>query len=155
MRIDHAPTSRYTKEVTLFSGGGGLVSTAMDYLRFSQMLLNGGELEGARILSPKTIELMTQDHCEGIPPGGGPIQLPNESRGFGLGFGVMKNLAASAITGSVGSYGWGGAAGTYFIVDPKEEMVSLLMIQLMPYNHLKAREKFQTMVYQAVMESIK
>lgn len=150
--IDHPKNSKYTKEVSLFSGGGGLVSTAMDYLRFSQMLLNGGELDGVRLLSPKTIELMTQDHTKGISQAGGPIALPGRGLSFGLGFSVTTDLAASRILGSEGSYGWGGAAGTFFRIDPKEDMIILLMIQLMPYNHLRAREKFQTMVYQAVIE---
>lgn len=150
--IDHASTSRYTKEVTLFSGGGGLVSTTNDYLRFSQMLLNGGELDGVRLISPKTLELMVQDHTKGIEHQGGPIVLPSRGTGFGLGFAVTKDLAGTAELGSKGAYGWGGAAGTFFRIDPEEELVYLLMIQLMPYNHLQAREKFQTMVYQAIIE---
>ncbi|MEZ5042810.1 MAG: serine hydrolase domain-containing protein [Saprospiraceae bacterium] len=150
--IDHPETSRYTKEVTMFSGGGGLVSTTMDYMRFSQMLLNGGELDGARILSPKTIELMTKDHTQGITHAGGPIVLPGKGISFGLGFSVTTDLAATEAIGSEGSYGWGGAAGTFFRIDPKEDMIILLMIQLMPYNHLQARETFQTMVYQAIIE---
>jgi len=150
--IDHPSTSRYTKTVTLFSGGGGLVSTSMDYLRFSQMLLNGGVLDGVRILSPKTIELMTKNHTKGLTHAGGPIVLPARGTDFGLGFAVTTDLAATEITGSDGAFGWGGAAGTYFRVDPQEDLVYLLMIQLMPYNHLKAREQFQTMVYQALVE---
>ena len=151
--IDHPSDSRYTKTVTLFSGGGGLVSTSIDYLRFSQMLLNGGVLEGARILSPKTIELMTKNHTKGLSHAGGPIVLPARGTDFGLGFAVTTDLAATEITGSKGAYGWGGAAGTFFRVDPHEDLVYLLMIQLMPYNHLKAREQFQTMVYQAIIEN--
>jgi len=150
--LDHPNESRYTKEVTLFSGGGGLISTTTDYLRFSQMLLNGGQLDGNRLLSPKTIELMTQDHTRNTPHAGGPIVLPNEGIAFGLGFQVTKNLAATARTGSVGTYGWGGAAGTVFRIDPKEELIYIMMIQLMPYNHLKAREKFETMVYQTIVD---
>ena len=152
MTIDHPSFSPYTKKVSHFSGGGGLVSTTGDYLLFCQMLLNGGELKGERILSPKTIELMTKDHCKGLEHHGGPVVLPAKGTGFGLGFAVTEDLAASQITGSKGAYGWGGAAGTYFRIDPQEDMIFIMMIQLMPYNHLKAREKFHTMVYQAIIE---
>lgn len=150
--IDHPSNSRYTKEVTLFSGGGGLVSTTNDYLRFSRMLLNKGKLDEVRLLSRKTIELMTVDHCKGIPYTAGPVVLPAKGTGFGLGFSVTNTLANTETTGSVGAFGWGGAAGTYFKVDPKEELIYIMMIQVMPYNHLQAREKFQTMVYQAIID---
>ena len=151
-KIDYAPTSRYTKEVTFLSGGGGLVSTSSDYLRFSQMLLNGGTLDGNRVLSRKTIELMTQDHSENINHHGGPLVLPGGGNTFGLGFAVVTDLARTANTGSEGSFGWGGAAGTFFRVDPQENLVYLLMIQLMPYDYLQARELFQTMVYQSIID---
>ncbi len=150
--IDHPAKSRYTKTVTMFSGGGGLVSTTNDYLLFSQMLLNGGELNGHRLLSPKTIELMTKSHTNGISHAGGPIALPGDGNHFGLGFSVVTDLAGTARTGSEGTFGWGGAAGTFFRIDPKEELIYVMMIQLMPYSHLQAREKFQTMVYQAIVE---
>lgn len=150
--IDHPKRSRYTRNVSLFSGGGGLVSTSYDYLRFCHMLLNGGQLEGKRLLSPKTIELMTLDHLVDISYGGFGIHLPSSGLGFGLGFSVVKDVAATGATGSTGTYGWGGAAGTYFGIDPQEELIYLLMIQLRPYSHLKAREKFRTMVYQSIIE---
>jgi len=150
--IDHPSESNYTKEVTLFSGGGGLVSTTGDYLRFSRMLLNKGKLESVRLLSRKTIELMTVDHCKDIPYTQGPVVLPAKGTGFGLGFAVTNTLANTEMTGSEGAFGWGGAAGTYFRIDPKEELIYIMMIQLMPYNHLQAREKFQTMVYQAIID---
>lgn len=151
--IDHPSMSKYCKKVTLFSGGGGLASTAPDYLAFSKMLLNGGTLNGKTILGPKTIELMTQDHCTEIAySGNGPVVLPAMGHGFGLGFTMTTDLAGSAALGSEGAYGWGGAAGTYFRIDPKEDMIYIMMIQLMPYNHLQAREKFQTLVYQAIVD---
>lgn len=151
--IDHPSMSKYCKDVTLFSGGGGLASTAFDYLAFSKMLLNGGTLNGQTILGPKTIELMTQDHCTEIPYSGfGPINLPGNGHGFGLGFTMTTDLAGSAALGSEGAYGWGGAAGTYFRVDPKEELIYIMMIQIMPNDHLQAREKFQTLVYQAIVD---
>ena len=150
--IDHPSSSKYTKKVTLFSGGGGLVSSTSDYLKFCQMLLNGGQFNGTRFLSPKTIELMTTDHTVGIPYARGPVVLPAKGNGFGLGFSMVNDLAASGIVGSKGIYGWGGAAGTVFRIDPEEELIYIMMIQVMPYNHLQAREKFQTMVYQAIIE---
>ena len=78
--------------------------------------------------------------------------MPTAGSGFGLGFAITKNLAYSGNTGSLGAYGWGGAAGTYFSIDPEEDLILLLMIQLMPYNHLQAREKFHTMVYQSIID---
>lgn len=150
--IDAPSFSPYCKEVTFFSGGGGLASTAEDYLRFCQMLIRGGELEGERLLSPKTIELMTQDHSAHSAHHGGPVVMPTNGTGFGLGFAVTKNLADTNLTGSLGSYGWGGAAGTYFRIDPEEDLILLFMIQLMPYNQLKAQEKFHTMVYQSIVD---
>lgn len=149
---DHPSKSRFAKKVSMFSGGGGLLSTTEDYYKFCQMLLNGGELNGHRLLSPKTIELMTQDHVEGIKNGGRGIGLPSASTGFGLGFSVTKNLAATNNLGSTGAYGWGGAAGTYFRIDPKEDLIIIQMIQLMPYSHLNHRNEFHTLVYQAIVE---
>ena len=150
--IDHPSMSKYCKEVTMFSGGGGLVSTMNDYLRFCQMLLNEGMLDGARLISPKTLELMTGDHTQNTPHAGGPIALPGRGTAFGLGFSVTTDLASTELLGSNGAYGWGGAAGTVFRIDPQENMAMVMMIQVMPYAHLQAREKFQNLVYQAVME---
>ena len=149
---DHPSSSRFAKEVTMFSGGGGLLSTTQDYYRFCQMLLNGGFLDGKRIMSPKSIELMTQDHVSDLEHQGGPVRYPNKAEGFGLGFSVTKNLAETNQLGSEGSYGWGGAAGTYFRIDPKEKMIIIQMIQLMPYNHLQHQTEFHNLVYQAIFE---
>ncbi len=150
--IDHPSMSKYCKEVKMFSGGGGLVSTTNDYLRFCQMLLNKGELNGVRLISPKTLELMTSDHTKNTPHAGGPIVLPARGTAFGLGFSVTTDLGATEMLGSVGAYGWGGAAGTYFRIDPQEDLAILMMIQVMPYNHLQARERFHNLVYQAIVE---
>ena len=111
-----------------FSGAGGLFSTAEDYSRFSQMLLNGGSYNDARLLSRKTIELMTENHI-------GDLALWPDLAGyrFGLGFRVLKDVGASGYLGSVGSYGWGGAYGSYLWIDPKEDMFGVLMVQLRPY----------------------
>lgn len=150
--IDHPSTSSYCKEVVMFSGGGGLVSTTKDYLQFCQMLLNKGTLNGVQFVSPKTLALMTSAHTQGTPHAGGPIVLPARGTAFGLGFSVTTDLAQTEMLGSEGAYGWGGAAGTYFRIDPKEDMAILMMIQVMPYAHLQAREKFHNLVYQAVVE---
>ena len=130
-----------------FSGAGGLVSTAQDYARFSQMLLTGGQLDGNRLLSRKTIDLMTSNHI-------GRLKLWDNLRGyrFGLGFRVLTDLGESANLGSLGSYGWGGAFGTIFWIDPKEDMFGILMIQLRPYDHVNIRQDFQTMATQAIIE---
>lgn len=148
--MDKPATSQYTKEVTFFSGGGGLISTATDYMRFCQMLLNGGELHGARILSPKTIELMTTNHLtENMRSGLGEAVGAAANFGFGLGFGVVIDLASTGIVGSVGSYNWGGAAGTVFWIDPKEELAAVAMIQLMGRRDVPLRSTFQILTYGA------
>ena len=116
------------EDVTLFSGGGGLVSTAYDYLRFAEMLRNGGALNGKRLLSPKIIDFMTSNHVaaldENMYPG-------SPGLGFGLGFEIVTNPAALGLLSSVGEYSWSGAAGTLFWIDPVENIVSITMIQLM------------------------
>ncbi len=135
------------------NGAGGLFSTATDYLRFSQMLLNGGALDGVRLLGRKTVELMTTDH---LPPG---VTLPVtfsgtyrlEGYGFGLGVRVRTDLAASKMPGSLGEYGWGGAHGTYVLIDPREELVALFMPQLLGSGYHPIRRQFNTAVYQALV----
>lgn len=131
----------------LEAGGGGLVSTAMDYARFAQMLLNGGKLDGERIVSPKTLELMTSDHLGPdvkvasnlIPPG----------HGFGLGFAVRLERGMAHYPGSVGQYFWGGRAGTQFWVDPKEQLFALLMVQA-PGQREHLRVQLRNLVYAAI-----
>ena len=151
---DDPVKSHYLQPPTLISGGGGLVSKAGDYLRFCRMLINGGELDGARILSPKTIELMTMNHL----PGGKDLtqmslSLFSEANyagiGFGLGFSVTLDQAKAMIPGSVGDYSWGGAASTYFWIDPKEDLIAIFMTQLMPSTHYPVRREFRTLVYSA------
>ena len=129
------------------SGGGGLVSTARDYLRFAQMLLNGGELFGKRVLSPKTIQLMVQNHLATIPQ-------YNESSGwgFGLGFGLSLSPSKQGVTGSAGTFGWSGVAGTRFWIDPTEDIIGIFLVQTIPNNYALA-DKFKTLMYAAVEES--
>ncbi|NJN52292.1 MAG: serine hydrolase [Gammaproteobacteria bacterium] len=127
------------RDTTLFSGGGGLVSTAMDYMRFAEMLRNGGSLDGVRILSPKTVQFMTLNHLPATVSASGSGERPSVDVstfasggfGFGLGFGIVTDVAAVGTIGSPGEYSWGGAAGTIFWVDPVEDIVVIGMIQLM------------------------
>jgi CubicO group peptidase (beta-lactamase class C family) len=137
----------FTEEVSHFSGGGGLVSTAADYLRFSQMLLNGGELDGTRILGPETIELMTTDHLVEISDGRGL-----GSYGFGLGFGIGLEQGISGRMYSEGTFGWGGMAHTSFWVDPQEELIGVFLTQLLPDAPLPYSDLFVPVVYQAIVD---
>ena len=145
--IDAPATSRYAKPTAHPSGGGGLVSSASDYMRFAQMMLNKGELDGVRLLGRKTIELMTMNH---LPHGLHPFE--DLSRGFGLGVGVVTDVAKSQTLGSVGTYGWGGAANTIFWVDPREELIGLLMLQFMPSNTYPVIPDFRVSVYQSIVD---
>jgi CubicO group peptidase (beta-lactamase class C family) len=127
-----------------FSGGAGLLSTASDYARFLQMLLHGGELDGVRILSPKTVDLMAVDHLDGIEyePG----------LGFGLGFRVTLDVGARGVPGSLGEYGWGGAYHSTYWIDPEEELVVVYFTQLIPSGGLDDHGKLRALVYQAIVE---
>ncbi len=127
------------------SGGGGLVSTASDYARFLQMFLNGGQLDGVRILSRKTVELMTADHLAGTAT---PRVAPGY--GFGLGFAVRVGLGEAMKPGSVGEYAWAGIFNTVFFVDPTEDLFAILLTQTSPYGHLSWAERFKALVYQAI-----
>ena len=140
-----SPIASYREGKTYFSGGAGLVSTARDYARFAQMLLNGGVLDGARLLSPKTMELMTASHTADLPPSG----LIGNGAQFGLGFRVVTDVATTQTLGSNGSYGWSGIYGTNFWVDPKERMVAIVMVQRYPGSPVAAA--FQPLVYQALV----
>ena len=132
---------------TLFSGGAGLRSTAQDYARFAQMLLNGGELDGARILGRKTIELMTVDHLEeGMPTG---FLSPGWS--FGLGFTVKTEAGMDGLPSSAGEYNWIGIQGTSFWVDPEEDLVGVFMVQIRPNRDITFRDQFKRLVYQALI----
>jgi CubicO group peptidase (beta-lactamase class C family) len=151
------PMRNITRENRWQSGGGGLTSTASDYLRFCQMLLNGGELDGVRIVSPKTVAHMASDH---LPPDvqygetartrfGALAPVPEMGYGFGLGFAVRKAQGMSPVPGSVGEFFWGGATGTYFWIDPQEQMVVVLMLQA-PDMRLAYRYLTRRLVYAAL-----
>jgi CubicO group peptidase (beta-lactamase class C family) len=127
-----------------FSGGAGLLSTATDYSRFLQMMLNGGQLDSRRILSRKTVELMTTSHL-------GDVSY-NPGQGFGLGFYVLENLGARGSPGSVGEFGWGGAYHTTYWVDPREELVVVHLTQLVPAGTVDDQAKVRALVYQAIVD---
>jgi CubicO group peptidase (beta-lactamase class C family) len=150
-RLLEAPaTGKYADPPAFLSGGGGLVSTVHDYVRFAQMLLNVGELDGVRLLGRKTVEFMMMNHLpEKLLPFAVNPGEPSWGYGFGLGGKVMMDPARAGILGSRGMYGWGGAASTEFWVDSEEEMIGLIMAQLMPYQPLV--EPFQVLVYQALV----
>ena len=153
-----SPESRFVKEPHVyFMGSGGLIGTAADYFRFSQMMLNGGEYNGVRLLSRKTVEFMTKNHI-------GDLQtwLPGPYTGFGLGFGVAKDIndvKEALVTNhpgplpwSPGSYYWGGAYCTIFWVDPVEELIGVFMTQVRPYSHINIRQDFIGLANQAVAD---
>jgi CubicO group peptidase (beta-lactamase class C family) len=141
----------------MFSGGGGLVSTAADYHRFTQMLLRGGELDGVRLLGRATVEYMTTNHL----PGG--VELEKIARptfsetafsgmGFGLGFSVVESPAENKVLSRPGEFAWGGAASTAFWVDPLEEITVLFFTQLLPSSTYNIRPQLKQLVYQALVD---
>ncbi len=136
--------SSMLEQLGMPSGGGGLVSTTYDYLRFCQMLLNKGTYEGQRLLSRKTVELMSSDNLGTIPG-------MSTGNGFGLGFAVSKAPGEAGMMGSVGEYNWGGAAGTKFWIDPQEDMIGIFMIQILP-NSVDYGSAFRVLAYQAVAD---
>jgi CubicO group peptidase (beta-lactamase class C family) len=155
---DDPATSSFLTKPSFISGGGGLCSTAADYLTFCRALLHGGELGGVRLLGPKTLALMTTNHL----PGG--RDLPEMSRsmfaeatyngiGFGLGFSVTMDPAKTLIPGSPGEYAWGGAATTSFWIDPAEELIAIFMTQVLPSSAYPVRRELRTMVYSAITDS--
>ncbi len=155
---DDPTTSAYLKDPLFKSGGGGLVSTAADYMRFCRMILNGGHLDGARIVSPKTLKAMMLNHL----PGGKELTEMSKSLfsesvydgvGFGLGFAVTTDLARTRTIGSLGEAFWGGMASTAFWVDPVEDLAVVFMTQLMPSSVYPIRRELRTLVYAAFEEA--
>jgi len=155
---DDPATSSFLSPPSFISGGGGLCSTAADYLTFTRALLNGGALGDVRLLSPKTVALMASNHL----PGGRDLTEMSKSLfseasyagvGFGLGFSVTMDPAKTLIAGSAGEYAWGGAASTAFWIDPVEDLVTIFMTQLLPSSAYPIRRELRTMVYAAVTDS--
>lgn len=154
--FDDGEIMDYTAGTRMESGGGGLVSTARDYVRFAEMMRAGGALDGARILSPKTVDFIAADHLPGSINAGGEgerpvVNLLNRGGGFGLGFGVVRDPVLTGVIGSPGEYSWGGAAGTIFWIDPVEEMVVVSMIQLMG-SPWPLRAELKVLTNAAIME---
>ena len=148
--LELAPASSserfFDQNLKFFSGGGGLLSTAADYLNFCQMMLNGGELNGNRLLGRKTVELMTADHLGDIPGRRG------SGYGFGLGVAVHTDPAGSGLNGSPGEYNWSGLAGTRFWIDPKEQMIGIYMMQVLPPRDPDPGLLFKQLVYQSIVD---
>jgi len=152
---DRGAESAWSRAPKLMSGGGGLVSTALDYHRFNTMLLNGGELDGARILGRKTLDLMTQNHL----PGKSDLatmskslfsEASNAGTGFGLGFAITDDVAKTMVPGSKGEFYWGGMFSTAFFVDPVERVSMVFMTQLSPSSVYPIRRELKTMIYAAM-----
>ncbi len=153
--IDDPATSRYLAPRNVNSGGGGLVSTASDYLRFCKFMLNKGELDGVRLLGRKTVELMTMNHLTGDMADMGTPRFSESTYtgiGFGLGFSVMIDPAKAYIAGTPGEYAWGGAASTAFWIDPVEDMAVVLLTQLMPSSTYPIRRELRVLTYQAIID---
>jgi len=154
--VDDPMTSSYTRPRTYFSGSGGLVSTAADYLRFCTMLRNGGELDGVRILGPRTLQLMTLNHL----PGGKDLatmaqnaaETQREGQGFGLGFAVLLDQTVAQIIGTPGEFYWGGAASTAFFVNPKEDLIMIFLTQLRPSSTYPIRRELRTTIYSSIID---
>ena len=154
--IDDPATSDFTKDPGFKSGGGGLTGTIADYMRFCEMLRRGGELDGARILGPRTLEMMHMNHLKG---GKDLTQLAlgtfsetaNEGVGFGLGFASTQGVVETGQLG-IGDYYWGGAASTIFLVDPKEDLTMVFMTQLMPSGTFNFRGQLKSLIYSAIVD---
>ena len=155
---DDPTTSTFRRTPTFLSGGGGLVSTTADYLRFCQMLANGGELDGVRILGRKTVELMTANHLPGngelrefaLPGGYGEVGF--DGTGFGLTVAVGLGPTRTQVIGSAGEYMWGGWASTAFWIDPSEELIVVFMTQLVPSGTFNVRNQLKALVYPAIVD---
>jgi CubicO group peptidase (beta-lactamase class C family) len=139
------------KRPVFLSGGGGLVSTAADYLRFARMLQGAGELDGVRLLSRKTVAFMTSDHLVQMPQASaGPGYLPGPGYGFGLGFAVRTAIGGAWTPGSVGDFHWSGLAGTYFWIDPQEDLIAIWLMQAP-----EQRDRFRQLVRNLVHASLR
>ncbi len=156
-RLDAMGNAALDANPTFLSGGGGLVSTLHDYVRFQLMLVGGGQLDGVRLLSPHTIKMMASNHL----PGGGDLEsvgrpLFAETNysgvGFGLAVSVTLNPALTKTPGSVGDYGWGGAASTWMMIDPKEDLTVMFMTQLLPSSTHPIRSQIRPLLYQALVD---
>jgi len=147
-RTTAAPQESFKRKPALLLGGAGLVSTLDDYTRFVTMLLNEGQLDGTRLLGRKTVELMRSNHLGDL----GRAGLLADGFGFGLTFAVNLGPGKSATVGSEGEYSWGGAAGTSFWIDPKEHMIGVFLVQILPSGDNTGRDQFKRLAYQALVD---
>ncbi|MBJ2136337.1 beta-lactamase family protein [Paraglaciecola chathamensis] len=147
--MENEPLGDYLSAPEIESGGGGLVSTIEDYYTFTQMLLNGGEYQGKRILGRKTVEYMRTNH---LPTSLIPFEPTSTGEGYGLAMSVTVDEQGANTMGSTGDYGWAGAASTYFRIDPKEQMIVISMTQLMPSSYFSYNKDFKNMAYQALID---
>jgi CubicO group peptidase (beta-lactamase class C family) len=153
---DDPTTSSFLSPPDFISGGGGLCSTAADYLTFCRALLNRGKLGGVRLIGPKTLALMTTNHLPGnrnLPEMSRSMFAEANGIGFGLGFAVTMDPVKTLIAGSPGEYAWGGAATTSFWIDPAEELIAIFMTQVIPSTAYPVRRELRTMVYAAITDS--
>ena len=153
--IDDPATSRFAAPRRICSGGGGLCATAADYMRFCQLMLGKGAVDGVRLLGRKTVELMTANHLRGDMGDMGQRRFSESSYegiGFGLGLSVMLDPARAQVLGTPGEYAWGGAASTAFWIDPAEEMAVILLTQLMPSTTYPIRRELRVLTYQAIVD---
>jgi CubicO group peptidase (beta-lactamase class C family) len=156
--LDDPRSSRLLRPISFHSGGGGLIGTMEDYRRFAQMLANGGELDGARVLGPRTVALMGSNHL----PGGGDLrqfiapgsygEVGFDGMGFGLTVAVNQGAVATQALGSAGEFMWGGAASTAFWVDPAEELIVVFMTQLIPSGTFDFRGQLRSLVYSSIVD---
>jgi CubicO group peptidase (beta-lactamase class C family) len=154
--IDDPADGIFSKPPSYLSGGGGLVSTAADYFRFCQMVLNGGELDGVRIVGRKTIEFMTLNHLPNNSDMAAMsvssfLQVATEGNGFGLGFSVALGAEKTEVIGSKGEYAWGGAASTAFWIDPVEDLIVIFLTQFMPSATFNFRGQLKSIIYPALL----
>ncbi|GAC03103.1 serine hydrolase domain-containing protein [Paraglaciecola chathamensis] len=147
--MENEPLGDYLSAPEIESGGGGLVSTIEDYYTFTQMLLNGGEYQGKRILGRKTVEYMRTNH---LPTSLIPFEPSSTGEGYGLAMSVTVDEQGANTMGSAGDYGWAGAASTYFRIDPKEQMIVISMTQLMPSSYFSYNKDFKNIAYQALID---
>lgn len=155
--LDDPETSPYRTRPRFFSGGGGLVSTAADYLRFCRMLAAGGELDGERIIGRKTLEAMTRNHLPehrdlSVVALGWFGEMPYAGVGFGLGFSVRQDCEKGGVVSSEGAFAWGGAASTVFWVDPREDLIVIFLTQFMPSRTFNFRGQLESIVYGAIVD---
>jgi CubicO group peptidase (beta-lactamase class C family) len=155
-RLDNPTDQPQTRKPTFFSGGGGLVGTTADYLRFAEMLRRGGELDGARILGPRTVELMHMNHLTGgrelsDMAMGAFAETAYDGVGFGLGFAMTTDAVRAGSIGE-GDYYWGGAASTIFWVDPVEDLVAIFMTQLIPSATFNFRGQLKSIINSSIVD---